>query len=105
MPDGKMDIKPEDLKAQVPELEDVRMVVSRMQGYVQGAKAQANHFGNTPNGKPAGDFTRQSLDALAQSLGQAQTYMAGIIEAVKGTVGMTTQTESQNKASFKNQAV
>ncbi|MET0132069.1 MAG: hypothetical protein ABW215_00595 [Kibdelosporangium sp.] len=100
-----MDINPEELRAQLPELQDLSLVYSRMQTYVREAKAQPNHFGQTPNASAAGNFTRQSLDALATSLNGAQQYMSQIITAVQGTVGLTNQNETQTKQTFDNRAV
>jgi hypothetical protein len=109
MPDGTksadMQIKPEELKAQIPELQDLNLGLSRIQSYVHDAKAQESHFGQSESGSPAGKLVRQSLDTLAQSVGDAQAYVASIITAVQGTVGQTTQTENTNKQNFNNQQV
>jgi hypothetical protein len=109
MPDGNksadMQIKPEELKAEIPQLQDLNLALSRVQSYVHDAKAQENHFGQTESGSQAGKFVRQSLDTLAQSVGDAQAYVASIVTAVQGTVGQTTQTEDTNKQNFNNRQV
>jgi hypothetical protein len=109
MPDGDksadMQIRLEDLKAQIPALQDLNLGLSAIQSYVHDAKAQENHFGTTSNGSEAGKFIRQSLDSLAQSVGDAQAYVSSIITAVQGTVGQTTQAENTNKQNFSNREV
>lgn len=107
MPDGKADVKmnPEELKALVPQMQDISLGLSRLVTHIRDAKAQPNHFGQTNNAAAAGGFVRQSIDALAGSVTQAQQYAASLVTALQQSVGMTTETEQQNKQSFHNQAV
>lgn len=108
MPDaGKADVKmnPEELKLLVPRLQDISLGFSALQTYIKNAKAQPNHFGQTNNAAAAGNFTRQSLDTLATSITAAQQYAGSLVTALQQSVGMTTETEQQNKQSFQNQAV
>jgi hypothetical protein len=105
MPDGDMEIKTEDLKAQLPALQDLGIGLTQIQSYLHNAKAQPNHFGQTPNAGAAGTFSRTSIDNISQSVGDAQQYLASVIQAVQGTVGQVNQNESTTKQNFDNKAV
>ncbi|MCE7005788.1 hypothetical protein LWC34_23590 [Kibdelosporangium philippinense] len=106
MPEGKADVKmnPEELKLLVPRLEDLSIGLTRLVTHIKNAKVQANHFGQTNNAAAAGNFVKQSLDTLSASVTTGQQYAASLVTALQQSVGMTTQTEQQNKQSFKNQA-
>ena len=89
MPDGNADvsIKPDELRALKPQLDDIKAAVEAIGAHLAGIGTLPQHFGGTPNAPEAAKFFFEQHAALADTSMAAnfvQTFTDSIVAVANG---------------------
>ena len=103
MPDGNADvsIKPDELKALKPRLEEIKSAIQQMGDHLALNDTKPEHFGLTPNAAEAAKFFQEQYGRLADT-SMAVNFVKTFIEAIDAAIGGAEGTEKELSDKFKS---
>jgi hypothetical protein len=98
MPDGKTDIKPDQLRSVASDIEALGAAFDKVTQYANGNAAKAEHFGHlVGKSDVAGGAFANAATALAASVGKGAAFIKGVAATLKASADQHGSTEQSNK--------